>query len=238
MSPDVLDFSGRAYLSEWMDEPCTYETFRDCLRDLETINRLFLGYRPTERWLYPLLRAARTPLHVVDVGCGGGDLLRRIEHWSRRNRCPVHLTGIDLNPHAARAATELTPPGSKIQWITGDAFSYRPSTPIDLVLSSLFTHHLTDPDIVRFLAWMEQVAAKGWFINDLHRSRTSFHGFRLLAALMRWHPFVQHDGPVSFRRSFSPHDWLAYLQQAGLDPAHVAIQPAAPGRLCLARLKP
>ena len=29
--------------------------------------------------------------------------------------------------------------------------------------------------------------------------------------------FVQHDGPVSIRRSFTPRDWHHYIHEAGLD---------------------
>ena len=35
-----LDFAERAELSEQMDEPCSYEELRDCLRHLAWMNRL------------------------------------------------------------------------------------------------------------------------------------------------------------------------------------------------------
>ena len=98
------------------------------------------------------------PLHIVDVGSGAGDMLRRVESWAHRNNISVRLTGIDRNPFAARAAREFSAPHSRIEWVSCDAFTYQPPAKIDVVISSLFTHHLPDQEIVRFLQWMEQVS--------------------------------------------------------------------------------
>ena len=232
-----MNFDSRAHLSEWMDEPCSYEDFRACLVDLEQVNRITSAYRPTLHWLQSVIAQQAGPIHIVDVGCGGGDMLRRVERWANRQGIAVHLTGIDLNPYAARAAAERTPSQSKIAWVTGDAFSYQPAVPIDIVISSLFTHHLPDEEIVRFLAWMERVAVRGWFINDLHRERFPYYGFQLLARVMRWHRFVQHDGPVSIRRAFRPDDWLKYLCAAGISEGAAHILTYRPARLCVSRVK-
>ncbi|HEY0784925.1 MAG TPA: methyltransferase domain-containing protein [Acidobacteriaceae bacterium] len=234
------DFSVRAQLSEHMDEPCTYDEFRDCLQDLAQVNRLTLAYRPTRIWLDRLLASRNlpgTPLHIVDVGCGQGDMLRMVARWAQRRGIRVQLTGIDLNPYAARAAAEQTPASMGIEWLSSDAFSYTPPSDIDVVISSLFTHHLADTEIVGFLVWMEAVARKGWFINDLHRGRTAFHVFRVLARAARWHPFVQHDGPVSIRRAFAPADWEHSCAQAGLEPGTVRIEQFWPARLCVGRIR-
>lgn len=230
-------FAARAQLSEWMDEPASYEQLRACLRDLQRVNRTVLAYRPTLRWLRQFQIDGNAPLHILDVGCGGGDLLRRIEAWAVRRNVPVRLTGIDLNPHSVQAAREFTRSESQIEWIVSDAFAYRPAHSIDIVLSSLFTHHLANAEIARFLGWMEQTVTRGWFINDLSRGRLSYVGFTLLARLMRWHPFVQHDGPVSILRSFTPEDWREYILRAGLASASIDIYPARPGRLCVSRVK-
>ena len=232
-----MDFHTRADLSEWMDEPCSFEEFRDCLRDLRQVNRLTLAYRPTLWWLQQLLRPGAAPVHIVDVGCGGGDMLRTIELWAQKRGIAVTLTGIDLNPYAARAAREFTPASSRIRWITGDAFSYQPDLPIGLVISSLFTHHLPEREIPRFLHWMELVATRGWFVNDLHRERLPYYGFMALATVMRWHRFVRHDGPVSIRRAFQHADWRRYLAEAGIDEDSVAVKTFRPARLCVSRVK-
>src|SRR6202012_3504551 len=101
------------------------------------VNRWLRGYRPTLAGLERLPRGLREPVHIVDVGSGGGDLLRQIAGWTRRRGIAVQLTGIDLNPYATRAAAESTPKELSIAWVTGDALAYRPDKPVDIVVSSL-----------------------------------------------------------------------------------------------------
>jgi SAM-dependent methyltransferase len=239
LSKADVDFSRRASpaeLPEWMDEPCSYEDFRQCLVDLGQVNRLTLSYRPTLAFLERLVAAAPgETLRIVDVGCGGGDMLRAVERWAKGRGVEVALTGIDLNPHAARAAREFVPADSVITWMTGDAFAY--THPVDAVLSSLFTHHLEEAEIVHFLGWSEAVARRGWFVNDLCRESVPYKLFGLLAKVMRWHRFVQHDGPVSFRRSFREDDWARMVSEAGVDTSAVRLTRWTPGRLCVERLK-
>ena len=235
----MIDFSRRADLAEWMDQPCPYKDLRGCLRDLEQVNRVSFGYRPTLEWLEQFAEERNQPLHIVDVGCGGGDVLRRIESWAAGTRMAVKLTGVDQNPHAIRAAREFTHAERQIEWIAGDAYSIKlESGPIDVIISSLFTHHLTDDEIHRFIGWMERVARRGWFINDLYRSQAPCRWFKVLAAAMFWHRFVRHDGPVSFQRAFLPEEWNHYAQRAGLSARDVSIATVRPGRLCVGRVKP
>jgi SAM-dependent methyltransferase len=232
-----IDFSQRVSpreLPELMDGDCSYEDFRDCLRSLEKVNRWLLGYRPTLAWLERLPPGLGDPVHIVDVGCGGGDLLRQIAGWARRRGIAVQLTGIDLNPYAARAAAESTPKEFGITWVTGDAMVYRPERPMDIVVSSLMAHHLEDEEIVALLRWMDATVEVGWFINDLERSEWSSRMF----GWVRWHWLVRHDGPVSFRRSFRKEDWMSLLAAAEVPREGTAtVEKWRPGRLCVGRWK-
>src|ERR1700721_3925087 len=125
-----------------MDEPCAFSTFRDCLLDLEKLNRTVGAYHATERWLQQFVGSGSAPLHIVDVGCGGGGLLRRLELWGQSRGLPLTLTGIDLNPFATQAAREFTEGDSSIEFMTGDAFSYKHPLHLDLVISYLFSNLL------------------------------------------------------------------------------------------------
>jgi len=242
MPSDAIDFRHRAQLTELLDEPCSREQLRACLRDLARLNRWFLGYRPVLHWLNTVAPiSASEPLHIVDVGCGYGDTLGRIERWARAHGVAVELTGLDLNPDAVAIAAEASPHSSAIRWIAADIFEWQPEKPVHVVVSSLFTHHLTEPGVIRFLQWMENHAEVGWFINDLSRAAIPFHLLRVFTKLARLHPFVQHDGPVSIARSFVPEDWQRMCGAAGLGTSvgarAVSIQPSWPARLCVSRRK-
>jgi SAM-dependent methyltransferase len=224
-------------LPELMDCDCSYRDFRGCLRSLEQINRWLLGYRPTLAWLKRLPHGLHDPVHIVDVGSGGGDLLRRIAGWGRTRGIALELTGIDLNPHAARAAAESTPKELEIAWVTGNALLYRPERPVDIFVSSLTAHHLEDEEIVALLRWMEATAQAGWFINDLERSEWSCRMFGWVERMVGWHRFVRHDAPVSFRRAFRAEDWERLLTAAEVPREAVTVEHWRPGRLCVGRWK-
>ncbi len=241
-----VDFSRRAdpaELPEWMDEPCSYDDFRACVRDLGSVNRWSFGHRPTLGFLKRAIEQHKglgQPLRVVDVGSGGGDTLRHIARWAARRRLSIQLTGVDLNPHATRAAEEFSasdPRYRGIHWCTGNAYTEPAAEGADAVISALMTHHMRDAEIVEFIGWMEVHAPRGWFINDLLRSPRAYRWFGVLSRLMRWHPFVQHDGPVSFRRAFRAEDWRRLLREAGVPSDAVQLSQPVPGRLCLTRLR-
>jgi len=222
-------------LPELMDGECSYEEFRGCLRSLEQVNGWLQGYRPTLAWLERLSRGPRDPVHILDVGSGGGDLLRQIARWTQRRGIAVLLTGIDLNSYAARAAAESTPKELGIAWVTGDALVYQPDKPVAIVVSSLTAHHLEDEEIIALLRWMETTAQAGWFINDLERSERSCRMFGWAARVLGWHRFVRHDGPVSFRRAFRKEDWVRLLAAAEISHDAVTVEHWRPGRLCVGR---
>jgi SAM-dependent methyltransferase len=230
----MVDFSQRAELSELMDGPCSYEELRDCLRDIAKVNRLTMAYRPTIQWLERVVNSDSRALRIVDVGCGYGDMLRRIERWAAKRGVDVELIGVDLNADAVRAAREASV-GKKIEWIAGDVYSCAAAAEADVVISSLLTHHLTEDEIVRFLGWMEGTARVGWFVNDLHRQAVPYYFFRALAAGAGWHPFVRNDGPVSIRRSFVVEDWRRMLGAAGVSGAEIV--EFRPARLCVGHVK-
>jgi SAM-dependent methyltransferase len=236
----ALDFSRRSDFAELMDSDETDdETLRACLVDLAKVNRLTLAYRPTLRFLDGLVRARRWPcdraVTVVDIGSGFGDMLRVIDRWAQRRRLMVDLVGVDRNPASARAAQAATAAGRPIRYVTASVFDYAPAEEVDVVISSLFTHHLNDVAVVRFLSWMEAHAAIGWFINDLHRHAVPYHVFRVLARAMRFHRFVQHDGPVSIARAFDRSDWSVFLEAAGVPRGAATVTWHVPFRLCVAR---
>ncbi len=217
-----MSLAQRSREAEVMDDPSVPQAdYARCLHDLAAVNRVTFTHRPTLRWLDTLTRdlPPDTEVTILDVACGEGDLLRAIHRWAQRRGRRVRLAGIDLNPRSAVAAAAQTPPGMAIEWRTGDVFAHVPEPPPDLIVTSQFTHHLDDADIVRFLRWLDRHARRGWFIADLHRNGFAYWGFGLLATVARWHPIVRSDGMISVARSFRRADWARLLAEAGIEAA-------------------
>jgi 2-polyprenyl-3-methyl-5-hydroxy-6-metoxy-1,4-benzoquinol methylase len=234
-----MNTAKRSTAEERMDTDCVdYDDYQRCLRDLARVNTVTLTHRPMLAWL-ARETSGLDAFSLLDVACGHGDVLRRIRRWSDRNGIAARLEGVDLNPWSTQAAREATPESSRITYHTGDVFAFQPERDgFDFIISSQFTHHLTDGQVMMFIRWQEQHARRGWFIGDLHRHWFPYYGFGLLAWLARWHRFVLSDGRISIARSFVPDDWRHLTRSAGLAEADVAISRHVPFRLCVARRRP
>lgn len=240
MSSVPRSFAARSAETELMDtEPVGFEEFRACLCDLAAVNTLTLARPPTLNWLAEATKGMRRgdTLSLLDVGFGHGDMLRAIHRWCARRGFSPELSGVDLNPWSAASARQATPESMRIDYRTGDVFAHEPERPPQFVVSSLFAHHLSDGQLVAFIQWMEKTAAKGWFVNDLHRHAVPFHAFGAMARLARWHRFVRHDGPVSIARAFTKADWRRLVREAGLPRHAVEIRWHMPFRISVGRLK-
>jgi len=231
-----MKLAARSTAEERMDTDCVdYEDYRRCLRDLARVNTVTLTHRPMLAWLARETAGSKC-FSLLDVACGHGDMLRRIRRWADRNSIAARLEGVDINPWSSRAARAATPDAAQISYRTGNVFAFEPANgPFDFVISSQFTHHLTDDQAVLFIHWMEAHARRGWFIGDLHRHWFPYYGFGLLAWIARWHPFVLSDGRISIARSFIPDDWRRLVRAAGLREDEVAITWHVPFRLCVER---
>src|ERR1700732_2375610 len=114
-----IDVKRRSNETEWLDRtdinPADLE---NVLRDLASFNRTFLGHYPLLRWVAQAVQRGPkgTPLSIVDVGCGDGELLRAIRRWSRRRGVELNLLGIDLNPETIRIARAATDPADRIDF--------------------------------------------------------------------------------------------------------------------------
>lgn len=224
----------RAVAEELMDDPALDAgTYTRVLHDLAQVNTITMARRPTLNFLAKAAGARRT-LKILDVGFGDGDMLRAIARWAGLRGLRAELVGIDLNPRSVAAAREATPGDLAIEYRAGD-YADLAGEGWDCVISSLVAHHMTPPQLVAFLRFMNRESAAGWLVNDLHRHGLAYSGWPVLSAVMRWHPIVRHDGRLSIARSYRPGEWPALLAQAGITGARIYRQ--FPFRLCVARIR-
>ncbi|MDO8345839.1 MAG: methyltransferase domain-containing protein [Cellvibrio sp.] len=230
----MQNLNQRSNQTELMDDATiSFDEFHDCLIELECINTLTLAYRPTLHWLKRWVKTGE-PLTILDVASGGGDMLRQIaKKWPARMTTGINLIGVDLNPWSKKSAEFLSASVAPFcAYETANIFEFNSEKPVDIVISSLFTHHLTNTQIVEFLRWMDRHARKGWFINDLHRHALPYYFIKAATAIFSRNRLIRNDAAVSVARSFSVADWQNLIYRAGLD-GRVCIQWYFPFRLCL-----
>jgi len=230
----IPDLRQRSQALELLDAPDIprADLWRN-LAELDTINRWLGGHavtlaglqrlythlppKPPERPGAPESGAPRK-LRIVDIGCGGGDTLKAITTWlkvakvAQQAGLQVELTGVDLKPECLEFAQQACQ-GLDIQWICSD---YRLlEAEYDIVLTSLFCHHLDPVQLHEFLLWAKQNAKLGLLINDLHRHPLAWWGIRLLTALFSRSHLVKHDAPLSVWRGFSRAELAEALAETG-----------------------
>lgn len=217
--------SRRSSEPEWLDgagaQTPELESF---LRDLARLNGVMLGHRAVIAWLRRALKDTPRdrPLTLIDVGCGYGDLLRAIRRWANKRHVPLRLIGIDLSPETVRIARSAGHDNDAIEYCVGDIFAFRPSEPVDLVVSSLLAHHFSDRLIVEFLRWMEATAQRGWLIYDLQRHPVPHFFIGLIGRMTRLNPLMIGDGRISVARSLTRAEWTNRIAGAGI--AREAVQ--------------
>lgn len=228
----------RLIADEIMDDPALDEaTYVDVVHDLAQVNGVTMAYRPTLAFLDHAI-GNRKKFRLLDVGFGDGDMLRRIALWAEKRGIKTDLVGVDLNPRSLAAARDATPDGSPIDYRIGDyADLARPNDGDgwDCIISSLVAHHMTREQLAAFLRFMDAEARAGWLVNDLHRHILAYAGFPMLAAIMRWHRVVKHDGHMSIARSYRAAEWPLILAEADVQDARVF--RVFPFRLCVEKIR-
>src|SRR5215470_13431053 len=143
--PEIMDD-----LSQPQDE------FAAAYRELKVINRRLGGVRAIERFL-PGVTKGRD-LMVLDVAAGACDVGEALVR-----KHPYKIVALDLNAKGLRLADKTWP-------VVGNALElpFRDGE-FDVVMASLFFHHLSNDECVRVLSQMWRIAKRRVLVNDLHR---------------------------------------------------------------------
>ena len=211
------DFSQRSAQVEMMDDlNCSGPIVGQTLIELETINKLLGGNDVTISSLLLVELPAKIPLTVADLGCGGGDMLKRIRRWSRRRDFNLKLIGIDANPNIIDFAKRNTSPDDKIEYFAMDIFSddFRRQR-FDVVVGTLFFHHFSNDQLTGFLRQLSQQVTRAIIINDIHRHWFAYYSIKILTRLFSKSAMVKSDAPLSVLRAFRKEELKKILDGAG-----------------------
>lgn len=206
------------------DLHCDGPELRQTLRELKTINKLLGGNHVTTNGIHQLLKSGQKASYTIaDIGCGGGDMIRVMALWAKKNGARCHFVGIDANPNIIQMATENLSDLDNVSFQTVNVFDpYFQEDPVDIITCTLFTHHFTDEELVRMLGSFRQKARMGIIINDLHRHPIAYYSIKVLTRLFSKSNMVKHDAPVSVLRSFCKKDLKNVLAKSGLENSKIS----------------
>lgn len=170
-------------------------------------------------------RMAPRPLRVLDIATGSGDLPIRLAQRARLARLPIHFSACDCSPTALKVARLAADQAEvAIQFFQLDAVAEAIPTGFDVIMVSLFLHHLTDDQIVQLLAKLGEATQRLVFVNDLARSWWNFGAVYLASRLLSRSSVVHFDGPVSVQAAFTKAELIELAVRAGLENAAVRSQ--------------
>lgn len=215
------NFAQRSRQPEWMDELDADEAIvKLSLSEIKRINQLLGGYDVTLSALsalLPQLKRLDRPVRILDLASGGGDGLEQVARWAHRKQLPVELIGSDWNPVMLAHAEAATVSPLPIEWRQLDIWSEGlPEAKADILLNSLFLHHVDQEAVPALLKRMQGAAGVAVIINDLHRHWFAYHSIKLLTRLLGRSPMVQYDAPLSVARGFSRPELASALALAGI----------------------
>lgn len=203
-------FKNRSHTKELLDGVVHRKDLVLNLKELHSINTLLGGYRISSNALSGLEINDKT---LVDIGSGGGDTLEHIRLWSEKRGAKMRLYGVDLKNDCVEYAKSHLP--ATLTFIKDDYRNVENHIAhIDYLHACLFTHHLTDQEIIALIqfALNRNITL---IINDLERSKIAFYSIKLLTRLFSKSYLVKNDAPLSVLRGFKKKEWVSYLKQAG-----------------------
>src|SRR5215204_5305444 len=191
-----------------MDEPgLDVDIHRHALAGLRNTNSLCRVAHVIWREILTtrLIYNPSSPIRILDIAAGGGDVLLRIAKLAARTNVAIEAHGCDISP----AAVEYAQASAEKLGI-GDAKFFRFNVlaePLpdgyDVVMSTLFLHHLEETQAKDLLRRMGQSARQCVFIDDLKRSALGYLYAWFGARLLTRSRIVHTDGPLSVRSAYT-----------------------------------
>ncbi len=176
------------------------------LGDLRRINRWFGGVATTANLVARVAReTSQSSLSLLEVAAGSGYVPETVGYRLQRRGFHLQVTLLDRAPSHLRNGNRM---------VAGDALAlpFRDAV-FDLLSCSLFAHHLSPQELVRFVDEALRVCRVAVLINDLVRH--PLHLSLVYAGMPLYHSRItRHDAPASVRQAYTPAEMRTLLAQS------------------------
>jgi len=200
-------------LVEWMDRPdADPELLSNTYSQFSRINKLLSGWKKIySDFIKPEIIKNNRRASILDIGCGGGDIIRVLSNLSSKNGFDVTFTGIDPDERSIHFLM-------KQNWPEG--FDFHPKTAedlvsenqtFDIVISNHLLHHLTNSQVAGMCRTAEKLAKKIVLFSDIERSNLGYLSFQLAAPLLFSKSYIVKDGLISIKKSFRKEELESLL---------------------------
>jgi 2-polyprenyl-3-methyl-5-hydroxy-6-metoxy-1,4-benzoquinol methylase len=227
-----MDLKQRVLAGELMDgldlEPTRH---RVALRGLERVNRLSRTANVISKAIRAHCNKGRgRPLRILDLACGGGDVTLAVSQRLLAAGMPVAVEGWDRSEtaisYAAQRSTQRITnrygtSTRHVRFYQHDVLDLDREGEFDVVMCTLFMHHLPTESVVQLLTKMHRAARQLVLVDDLRRTMIGYRMAQLGCRLLTRSPIVHADGPLSVRAAFTESELRELSQQAQLPEPHI-----------------
>lgn len=183
-----------------LDGPVLHQS----LDSLAWINKWFGNYKHITRAILETIQENHLDsIKLIDLGCGGGDLLRHLSKIFDARNISYELIGVDGNQNSLDYAQKQSSITSSIKYQQADLLDPSFELPhCDILISSHFIYHFSAEDLASFLRKNLQNVSlcfinSGLENNDL--AKTLFQRFSFILPISK---SAKKDGLVALSRSF------------------------------------
>jgi 2-polyprenyl-3-methyl-5-hydroxy-6-metoxy-1,4-benzoquinol methylase len=205
----LIDTTNRSKEIEIMDDlDMSGELLISSLDQLARINKWLGGNKITIDGIKAILKnqGKDRTVSIVDLGCGNGDLLRKVADFGRKSGYKFQLLGIDANQATIDYAIHLSAKYPEIAYKKEDVLSEEfKKHKYDIATCTLFLHHFEDAIALNFIQTLLKNAKIGVVVNDLHRHRLAYYLFNLLTSVIK-NQMTREDGLTSILKAFKRKD--------------------------------
>jgi 2-polyprenyl-3-methyl-5-hydroxy-6-metoxy-1,4-benzoquinol methylase len=206
---------------ELMDQPgLNVDLHRHALAGLEKANSVCRVANIIWRAILNarMIRDRSLPIRVLDIAAGGGDVLLGIAKFAARDNVAIELRGCDISPAAVAfaqdAADKAGIPGAKFSRL--NVLTDPLPEAYDIVMSTLFFHHLEESRTTDLLRRMANSARELVLVDDLNRTLAGYFYAWIGGRLLTRSRIVHTDGPLSVRSAYTIAEMSQIARAAGL----------------------
>lgn len=220
-----MGFEHRNCQSELMDQPeLDAGSHRRALNGLGRVNwcsgtagRIWAAVKELA------LQRGLKEVSILDLASGGGDVVLALARRAAGDGLPVTMQGWDRSDTATAYANERAARSGfdNVSFVQRDVLNDPVAERFDVVISTLFLHHLSSTDAATLLRRMRETARHAVLVDDLRRTRVGYCLAWLGTRILSRSPIVHFDGPVSVQAAWRVEEVADLAERAGLAGARI-----------------
>ncbi len=196
-------------LIEWMDrEDCDEELLNNTYSQFTTINKLLSGWKNIYRTkIKPVIQqSSEKKVTILDIGCGGGDIIRFLDNLIKKDGYSAEFTGIDPDLRSIHFLDGKNHQSNILFRNCNSTQLANEDKVFDIVISNHLIHHLSENELQAVCKDAEKLALSIAIFSDIERSDIGFASFGLIAPLLFRNSYIVKDGLISVRKSYRKNE--------------------------------